>query len=215
MDFVRRFVARHAEPLAPGDGCDEAELRAAEARLGLPLPEALRTAYGLLGRRPDLTRVQDRLLRPDQLEVDDGVLVYRVENQHVTRWGIPLEAVTAPDPPVVYRVGEAWVPFVPRVSDAVVEMVLSEWLFAGDEFVDNRDLDETAVAVLEQRFERLPVPDHPFWAAPGGGPVRFFEGSGVVLREDAGVWLWVRAESAAALAAVRRILPGEWLMDAG
>ncbi|GAB3841641.1 hypothetical protein GCM10027610_051210 [Dactylosporangium cerinum] len=41
--------------------------------------------------------------------------------------------------------------------------------------------------------------------------MRWFEGPGAILREDAGTWLWVRATSADAIAAVRQVVPGEWL----
>lgn len=219
--FIRRFAEAHATALVAADGYDAEMLRAAEERLGFALPAALRAVYALFGRRDDLTRSQDRLLAPEQVHVDDAgeVMVFRVEHQHVAQWGVPLSAVTGADPPVVFRLesispaGRTWQPFLERVSLAGVEMMLSEWLLSGDTFADNRDLDAAAVAVLERRFRRLPFPGYPCWAVPGGGPVRWFEGHGAVLREDAGTWLWVRAASADGLAAVRRALPGMWLMD--
>lgn len=204
-----------------GDGRDDSELRAAEALLGFPLPASLREAYALVGKRNDLTRSQDRLLTPSQVSVDDTgrVLVFRVENQNVAQWGVPLWAVTESDPSVVFRVESAreseraWQPFLDRVSLACVEMVLSEWMFSGELFADNRELDDEAIGLLEKSFRRLPMPDYPFWAGPGGRPMRWFEGLGAVLREDGGTWLWVRAATADGIAAVRRAVPGEWLMD--
>jgi hypothetical protein len=89
-------------------------------------------------------------------------------------------------------------------------MVLSELMMSGEMFGDNRDLDGDAVVSLERQFRRLPMPDYPLWA--GGGPIRWFQGHGAVLREDAGTWLWVGARSANAVAEVRQALPGEWLM---
>ncbi|GIJ43806.1 hypothetical protein Val02_06920 [Virgisporangium aliadipatigenens] len=44
-------------------------------------------------------------------------------------------------------------------------------------------------------------------------PTRWFAGEGAVLRVDAGDRLWVRAESADAIAAVRQAFPGDWLMS--
>lgn len=217
--FIGRFAETCATALRPEDGCDEVELQAAEARLAFALPASLREAYTLIGKRFDLTRVQDRLLTPDQVHVDDTgtVLIFRVENQHVAEWGVPLPAVSESDPPVVFRLDSvpeaerAWQPFVERVSLACVEMVLSEWMFSGERFIDNRELDDGAVASLEGQFRPLPIPDYPLWA--GGGPIRWFQGMGAILRMDAGTWLWVRAGSADAIAAVRRALPGDWLMD--
>jgi hypothetical protein len=137
--FIRRFAAGYASPILAGDGCDDEELRAAEARLGFPLPASLREAYALIGKRHDLTRTQDRLLAPEQMRVDDAgqVLVFRLEDQNVAQWGVPLPAMSEPDPPVVFRLDSfrpaerAWQPFLGRVSLACVEMVLSEWMLSG------------------------------------------------------------------------------------
>jgi hypothetical protein len=214
--FIRLFAARYARPVVTGDGCDDEELRAAETRLGFPLPAALREVYTLIGRRLDLTRSQNQLLAPHSVGVDDTgrVLVFRWECQHVAEWGIPLSAITEADPAVVSRNdGEpVWHPFLERVSLACVEMILSEWVISGDGFGANLHLyeDET-VALLRNRFRRLPLPDYPRWA--DGPPVRWFEGSGAILQEDAETWLWARAPSAEAIAAVQRALPGEWSAD--
>jgi hypothetical protein len=218
--FIRRFAESWLTPLTDADGWSEADLRAAEERLKIRLPTALREAYALLGRREDLTSVQDRLLGPNRLVVDETgeVLVFRVENQSVACWGVPLAATQQPDPPVVLRRSvldawdAGWEPYLEQFSLACVEMVLSESLFAGAlDLGDNRALDPAAAALLEQRFARLAIPDYPLWAQPGG-LVRWFAGPDVILRDDGGIWLWVRARTAAALKVVRAALPGEWLM---
>jgi len=218
--FISRFAKAFASSIVAADGCDDDELRATETRLALPLPASLRQAYALIGRRDDLTRVQDRLLTLAQLRVDGSgkVLVFRVENQNVAQRGVPLPAVGEPDPPVVFRLDSlqpakrVWQPFLDRVSLACVEMVMSEWMLSGDNFDDNRELDVETIDALEKRFNRLPMPDYPLWAEPNGRPVRWFSGEGAVLRDDAGAWLWVRAASSEGIAAVRRALPGDWLM---
>ena len=218
--FIRLFAARYVRPVVAGDGCDDAELSEAETRLGFPLPASLRAAYALIGRRPDLTRAQDRLLAPHQLDVDHTgrVLVFRWECQHVVEWGTPLSAVAEPDPPVVFRHDwePVWQPFLERLSLACVEMVLSEWMLCGAASSDSRQLDNESVALLERRFRRLPMPGYPFWAgSDDAGPVRWFEGYGAILREDAGTWLWASGASPDAIAAVRRSLPGEWTTNEG
>jgi hypothetical protein len=215
--FIERFAARYAGALGPGDGCSPGALDAAEARLGVPLPEALRDLYTLVGNRDDLTRGQDELLAPEHLHVDGDVLVFRRENQNVALWGVPVSAHAEPDPPVRFRflgapsgADREWHPFLDRVSWAAVELVLSEWLLS-EGHGDNRELDADAVAALEQRYRRLPVPDHPVWADPDGPPTRWFGGADVLLRDDGGEWLWVRARTAEALDAARSALPGDWL----
>jgi len=215
--FVRRFAQSWLTPLTIDDGWTSADLQAAERRLGLRLPPAIREAYGLFGRRQDLTSVQDRLLGPDELEVDltGEVLIHRVENQSVAVWGVPLAAMAQPDPPVVLArnfedVG--WEPFLDRFSVACVEMVLSESLFSAPvELSDNRELDPAAAALVGQLFASLAMPAYPMWALPGGS-VRWFVGPEVLVCDFAGTWLWVRARTTAELDAVRVALPGEWLM---
>jgi hypothetical protein len=215
--FIRRFAESWLTPLTDEDGWAEADLHAAEQRLGLQLPAAIREAYALLGRRQDLTSVQDRLLDPDQLEVDltGEVLIYRVENQSVALWGVPLAAMAQTDPPVVMArnfedVG--WEPFLERFSVACVEMVLSESLFSAPvELSDNRELDPAEVALVGLRYARLALPDYPMWALPGGS-VRWFVGPEVLLCDLGGTWLWVRARTTGALDAVWAALPGQWQM---
>jgi len=213
-EFVQEVTAAFGKPLAAGDGIDEDRLRAAEIRLDLALPAALREAYALFGQRRDLTSTQDRLLLPEQLAIGgaDGVLVFRVENQSCAAWGVRGSELGQDDPPVVLEAGHGWVPYADRLSTALVEMALSESLFADEHNTDNRDLDDLTHAALGREFALLPLPAFPFWAAPGGPPLRWFAGPDVLLRDDGGSWLWVCARTAAALEAVRERLPGDWIM---
>ena len=80
-----------ARPLTPDDGYTEADLEAAATSLGHPLPAALREALRLFGRRDDLTRNQDPLATPEDLEIHEGALIFRDENQGVCSWGVLLE----------------------------------------------------------------------------------------------------------------------------
>jgi hypothetical protein len=209
--FIDLFAAHYATPIVAGQGYRDDELRQAETRLSLRLPTSIRTAYALLGRRPDLTAAQDRLLTPHQLEIDQTgrVLVFRVENQGCTRWGIPLSAVGEPDPPVVFS-DAGWHPFLDRFSLACVEMVLSEWIVGGAEYGINCEPGRETIALIDQRLRRLPLPDYPAWWWRTDGPVRWFEKSGAILLEHPGPWLWAGAASSDAIAAVRRALPGDW-----
>jgi hypothetical protein len=89
--------------------------------------------------------------------------------------------------------------------------VLSEWIICGAPCAANLELDDETIALMEQQLRRLPLPDYPFW--PDGGPVRWFERSGAILREDPGTWLWAGATSPDDIAAVRCALPGGWSSD--
>jgi hypothetical protein len=217
--FIRHFADSWLTPLAEGDGCGGSELDAAEDRLGLRLPAALREAYGLFGRRPDLTSNQDTLLAPDALYLDAGgdALVFRVENQEAARWGVPTHDLDLPDPPVVIKLdlrqeqSESWEPWLDTFSSACLEIVLSESLYACEELGDNRDEGNSEADRLTRQYARLPLPDYPtsLQLLPS---VRWFAGPDVVLRDDQQAWLTVRARTVAALEKVRRELPGPWLM---
>ncbi|WET76226.1 SMI1/KNR4 family protein [Amycolatopsis sp. QT-25] len=214
--FIQGFAAHWMSPLGQDDGCGEAELTAAEDRLGLRLPAALREAYGLFGRRADLTSNQDELFSPDELDVDEAgeVLVFRVENQGAASWGVPLADLDAADPPVVMRPdledkqAESWDAWLDRFSLACVEVVLSESLFSDDELGGHRELTEQDVALLEQLYARLPMPEYP--ASQTGPGIRWFAGPDLVLREDGRQVLWVRGRTAESFEEVLHALPGEW-----
>ncbi|MGP3963579.1 SMI1/KNR4 family protein [Nonomuraea sp. 3N208] len=217
-NFIRGFAATWRSPLADGDGWSEADLDAAEARLGVRLPAALREAYQLFGRRTDLTSLQDVLLSPADLEVKDQALVFRAENQAVVFWGIPIAELDQPDPPVVLRTdladkgAESWDSWLDRFSHACLELVLSESLFSSEDLGDNRALAEGEASMLAQRFTRLPLPDYPTsqTAVPA---VRWFADPDLIIRDDQRTWIWVRARTAEALAQIRTELPGDWMMD--
>lgn len=210
--FIRGFFEDWSTPLSDSDGCDESEIRRAEERLGIVLPEALRTGYHLWGRRQDI-RTIDNLLMPDQLERDDSgmVLIYRWECAGCAEWGARLTG--QPDPPVVYRElpdrGEGWKPFLPSVSWAWVELVLSQSLFGSPSGTsDNLSLDDPgSIAALESHFERLAIPDHPMWTS---APCRWFGGRDVILWDHACTWLWARCRTKTALAALHAAVPGDW-----
>ncbi|MCX4679338.1 SMI1/KNR4 family protein [Streptomyces sp. NBC_01433] len=58
--------------LGDDDGWGETDLVAAEERLGIQLPSALREAYLLFGHRHDLTSNHGVLLSPSELYVDQA-----------------------------------------------------------------------------------------------------------------------------------------------
>jgi hypothetical protein len=60
----------------------------------------------------------------------------------------------------------------------------------------------------------LALPEYPT-PEVGEVAVRWFTGPDVVLREDQEGFLWARARTVAALRAVRRDLPGYWLVAGG
>ncbi|MBO0805374.1 MAG: hypothetical protein J2P25_20130 [Nocardiopsaceae bacterium] len=223
--FIADFAGAWLSPLTDGDGYSDSDIAAAEERLSVKLPVAVREAYRLFGRREDLTSEQDDLLRPGEwrLEDDGRVLVFRVENQGCARWGVRLDHPGQEDPPVVMRVDVAgqrtgWMPYLDRFSLACLEIALSEAVIGAEPELgldDNGPLDdEAAVTALERNFTRLAIPAYPMWAMAGQSnpDVRWFAGPDVILRCDGDEWVWARARTRAALAPVRKALPVDWLM---
>jgi hypothetical protein len=217
--FIRRFAASWLTPLADSDGWDEAELDAAEERLGVRLPAALREAYGLFGRRDDLTSNQDVLLGPDEIYLDSTgeALIFRVDNQDAAHWGVLVTDLDEPDPPVVVRLrlrieqAETWQAWLGTFSSTCMEMLLSEALYSSEELGDDKEQGQGESERLEQRYTQLALPEYPT-PPVGDVAVRWFAGPDVVLRDDQQGCLWARARTAAALEQVRRDLPGRWLM---
>ncbi|MFE2929525.1 SMI1/KNR4 family protein [Streptomyces sp. NPDC059278] len=202
--FVRAFArdwSRH--PLTEADGYAPADLDAAQARLGLPLPTALREAYQLLGRRPDLTDNQDSLLAPKDLylDADRGVLVFRVENQSCAYWGIRVTDLDQADPPVVVRAdlvrptADDWAAWLGRVSVAFVEIVLSEALCADEDLMGWVTPDDTGLPEdIAATFRRLPLPEYPTSQQQGS---RWYAHDEIILRDDCGATMF-RARTEAA-----------------
>ncbi|MCX4444979.1 SMI1/KNR4 family protein [Streptomyces sp. NBC_01789] len=215
--FIQGFAAHWAgAAVGSGDGWTEADLDAAEARLGLPLPPALREAYALFGRRRDLTSNHDVLLGPAELHVDDAeeALVFRHENQGAASWGILLDSLQDDDPAVFVRLdladksAERWEGWLERLSLCFVEIVLSESLQADETLCDFLDLDDDGLELVETNFVRLPFP-----AYPVGEETRWFLGQDVLVRDDDGAAILARGRMPEAMDRVRDVIPGDWLND--
>jgi hypothetical protein len=204
--FVKAFAAAWRAPIEPGDGYTDAELDAAEADLGLRLPTALREAYALFGRRDDLTRNQDALLPPDELYVFDCALVYQKENQGVAWWGVLLTDLDAADPPTVSRLDladksqERWEPWAPKLSVALVEMVMAETLYyQDDELSEGTEWDGSAPGSVKKLPTLLPEVAGSTW----------YFGHEALLHVSGEGWVSVRARTPAKLEAALDALYGE------
>lgn len=200
-------------PLTPEDGTPEAELTAAEEKLGFRLPAALHEAYALFGRRRDLHSNHDSLLSPDDFYVDDRkeALVFREENQGAAYWGVLLTDLDKPDPPVRTRPDladkdeERWDGWLDAFSVSCVEMVLSEAVLAQDSLTDFGDIPDDGEYV--RSLTRLPFPAYP----KGEEGQNFYVGPGLLVSDGGGDWLCVRAVDEETLDRFREDVPAEWL----
>ena len=209
--FVAAFAADWRTPLGPGDGYEPEDLDAAELRLGVKLPPALREAYLNFGRRDDLLRNQDRLAPPEELEIRHDALIYHLENQGAADWGILLAEIEQEDPPTYYRAdlvdkdAEQWEPWTERLSVALVELVMSETaLYTADGLSDGGDVSGEEDSL--DAFEPLPALLAEQYAS------EWFLGDDVLVHLAGGCWLTVRARSAEALDAARDAVSAEWVI---
>jgi len=220
-EFIRRFAAEWAAPLAPGDGVSRDAWRAAEQNIGAGLPAALREAYLLFGRRPDLTARQDRLVPAHELGLDDtGTVVFRVENQYCAEWGVVAADLAGVDPPVYVRdrnLGGGWEPFLARVSVACVETVLSEVLLGAGRLGNACELPGELITTVESVYEQMALPEYPLWC-DRSIMVRWFFAPGKLLRMDGRgsyCWLFVRGRTLADLETICATIPGPWVSRQG
>ncbi|MEV6681056.1 SMI1/KNR4 family protein [Streptomyces erythrochromogenes] len=215
--FIEGFAAHWAEPLQSTDGWPEEELVAAEDRLGVRLPVALREAYRLFGRRRDLTGNHDVLLDPAELYVDDAeeALVFRHENQGAASAGMLLDGLTLDDPAVFVRPdlavksAERWENWLDRLSLCFVEIVVSESVLADRERCDFLHSEDDSIELLERHCARLPFPSYPI--GEEGYGIRWFLGPDVLVRDDDGMALLARGRTVRDLDRLRELIPGDWL----
>ncbi|MFV2176948.1 SMI1/KNR4 family protein [Actinomadura sp. LOL_016] len=202
--YVRGFAAHWGTPLGTGDGASDTELDAAEERLGVRLPAALREGYALFGRRTDLHTNLHGLLPPDGFYLHAGGVVFREENQGVAAWGVLVTDMDGADPPVRVSADDGpWRPWLDAFSTACLEIVLSEATQA-EGHCDHRDLADDLADDLDRHFTRLAFPDY---------GQRFYAGEGVLLCDGGGAWLSVRARDAETLDRFRDAHPGPWLYN--
>lgn len=130
-DLIRRFLVSW-RVMEVAEALTANEVLAAEHRLGLRLPYALRWAFMHIGFDNRIVGRQDPFVHPQDLEVDtDGVLIYRIENQSCAAWGFPVADAGMDDPPVIWKSLQAgsegrWLPYHERISVDLLEMVLNE-----------------------------------------------------------------------------------------
>lgn len=123
-----RTYANLGRPLTARDGCAESRIAAAERRLGVRVPTALRDYFLVAGRERRFNCVFDRLLRPEDWFVDAERLVFMEENQAVVYWGTLAAAKRASNPPVYQGVnGEPIEWYVEHEQCSVFLHVMLHW----------------------------------------------------------------------------------------
>jgi hypothetical protein len=219
----RAFAAEWHSPLVEGDGVPEEKLQAAEKRLKLSLPAALREWYLLAGRRRDLVRKGRPgvfLATPGQLrKVEGGLIVYE-EGDGVVQWGIRLKDIEMPDPPVCMDNSEPfcralahqeWIPENPTFSEFALQMLVMETLTSSRYYC----WGWAEPAVLPQILSQLQDMGLPNWHYPAD-VTRFWSQPDVLVstQQDAKgidlVEVWVGSRNQASHREAVEVLPVKW-----
>jgi hypothetical protein len=194
-NVVKTFFRGWYGELDSADGCTEQSIRAAEERLKLTLPTALREWYVLAGRRTGVWSCQDHFLLPETLRAENQKLVIYVENQGVVRWAVQLDDIANDDPPVFVTDlcdPEIWIEECSAVSIfALSQMLLSVKFSESTRYSANGQATNASLAAIAQSYERLALPDLN-WPP---GPTRIYGGQDLVIETDGETWIWVSGRS--------------------
>ena len=210
--LLQDFVAEWHSPLQPGDGYSAAELDAAEDRLGLKLPLALREWYELAGKRKDITAAQNFLRLPHSLytQEEDGakVLYFYRENQGEPNWGVLASDLKSDDPPVY--LDETGGIENQTLSEFITQMVVLETTCFGGAYGGNGPANLEALEAVRRHFVWLGFPD---WHWPAD-EVRLYGGSDILIEAEASKdgyqWIWMGARSQTALRDAAQIVSIDW-----
>ncbi len=158
----RRLVARLMPPLEQGDGVPEAEIAAAETRLGLKLPTLLREFYALAGKREDINHSFEHLVSVEELELDGGMLTFYEENQDVTFWAVKSDDIAAD--PAVFRAFNKenldWEPDSEHLSEFLFAMLVLQAVNGGMAYSGIGDADPERVTNAAADWDQIEVRRH-------------------------------------------------------
>ena len=94
---LHAFTAEWWRAPGVGEGVPSATLDRAEKRLRAALPSAVRNMYCFFGRYPEVTRGQINLVKPEDLAIQDDVLVPVLTGAEL-RVPLPMRILTAVPP---------------------------------------------------------------------------------------------------------------------
>ena len=203
--LLKDFIAEWHRPLEDGDGYSAAEIDAAEQRLGLKLPVALRECYGLAGKFLEAFSVDPYAFTPlNELgfeEDDREILWLFAETQAIVSWGIRQQDLTQDDPPVYsdnsYASAELLLSNETFSEFALQAVVHQTTCFS--EFGGNASGEKNTANTVIANFQPLGLPS---WTWPSQ-PAQLYGGDDVLIeldRDSAGYcWIWVAARTEDAL----------------
>lgn len=210
-------TAQWYPPIESQDGVSLDELDAAETRMSMSLPAALREWYALSGWRQDIWSSQDNLLLPNEFRVNSEHIVFLTENQEVVEWGISIADHQMEDPPVyVTSVDDSNVWF--KENESISEFALQMFAFGLKwskkvRWWANAHVTFNVLECILSHYPRLAFAE---WHWPA--PTRFYGYRDIIIEVDGehannDTWIYVvtRTESAVqAFKSVAEPLNIEW-----
>lgn len=198
------FVAEWHTPLQEGDGYSPEELNAAEQRLGLKLPLALREWYQLAGKRTDLFAIDPYdFTKPQELSIeedDQNILWLFSETQAIVDWGIRQQDLMLDDPPVYSENSYASDELLlsnRTFSEFMLQVVVHQTA-CFTEIGGNASGEENTAGIVVANFQPLGLPP---WDWPSC-PAQLYGGDDVLIELDRDgegychLWVAARTENA-------------------
>ncbi len=134
LDRFRALVPKYLEDnWREEDGLSERELDEMLAGHDFRIPLVLREFYLALGGCEDLMEAFHFFWDPDELEIEDGYLLFLEDEDEKFAWGIRADQLDVPDP-IVWRRNNArgdWQSEEGTFSEYVLDMF--EWIFEEDD----------------------------------------------------------------------------------
>jgi hypothetical protein len=104
--YYRTLHRTFGYPLTGRTALSPKVLTAAERRLGVRIPAALRDYYLVAGRERRFGACHNRLLPPHEWRIDKHRLLFMEENQRVVWWGVSTRNPRSQDPPISQGVND-------------------------------------------------------------------------------------------------------------
>ncbi|WP_413454750.1 hypothetical protein ACLQ8T_12025 [Glutamicibacter sp. FR1] len=111
------------------DGLSAEELREGLAQSEVPIPFVLEEFYRALGNNEDFMEAYHYFFDPEELEIEDGYLLFLEDEEEKFVWGFKASQLDVPDP-IVYRRNNAkgkWTSEEGTFSEFTLDMFA--WIF--------------------------------------------------------------------------------------
>lgn len=138
-------------------GFPKIEIKKAEARLGIDLPQILRKYYQELGNHQKLNQAQNSLLSLEKINLDkDGFLVFYVENQYVAIWGIHKDELKEVNPKVYRKVdNDKWELENKKLSSFLNSMAFMQAIYSFNYHANICGVDDKYDNIVTDNYREL------------------------------------------------------------